>query len=70
MELHDRLKLLRTYNRYKQKDIAEALHINPRTYSHYESGYRKISVEALIDLANFYAMSLDDLVGREFKKED
>ena len=68
MELYDRLKELRAVNRYKQKDIAEALHINPRTYSHYESGYRKISVEALVKLADFYCLSLDELIGRDLKK--
>ena len=67
--LHDRLKELRIEFRYKQKDIADALHITRQTYSHYENNTRKIPVEALIDLADFYEMSLDDLVGRDFKKE-
>jgi len=66
--LHERLKELRTDTRYKQNDIAKALHITRQTYSHYENGIRKIPSEMLIDLADFYNISLDELVGRNFKK--
>ena len=66
--LHERMKDLRAEFRYKQKDIADALHITRQTYSHYENGTRKIPVEAIIDLADFYQMPLDELVGRTFKK--
>jgi len=67
--LHERIKELRMNSRYKQKDIAKALYITRQTYSHYENGARKIPAETLINLADFYKMSLDDLVGRNFKKE-
>ena len=68
--LHEHLKELRTITRYKQKDIAKALHITRQTYSHYENGTRKIPVETLIALADFYEISLDELVGRHLKKEN
>lgn len=66
--LHERIKELREENRYKQKDIANAIHTSRQAYSHYENGTRKITAETLISLADFYEMSLDELVGRTLKK--
>ena len=51
--LHERLKELRAEFRYRQQDIANALHISRQTYCHYENNTRKIPVETLIDLADF-----------------
>ena len=68
--LHERLREVRAEFRYKQIDIADALHISRQAYSHYENNTRKIPAETLIELADFYKMPLDELVGRVLKKED
>lgn len=50
-----------------QAQIGKMLSISQRTYSHYESGSREIPLELLIKLADYYNISLDELVGRKRK---
>ena len=64
-----RIQDLRTDADLSQKQLSEILHISQRSYSHYETGSRNIPVEMLIRLANYYDISVDDLVGRTDKKE-
>ena len=64
-----RIQDLRTDSDLSQKQISQILHISQRSYSHYETGSRNISVEMLIRLANYYNISIDYLVGRTDKKE-
>ena len=64
-----RIQDLRTDADMSQKQLSEILHISQRSYSHYETGSRNIPVEMLIRLANYYDISVDDLVGRTDKKE-
>lgn len=65
---YQRLRDLREDKDLLQKHVAEILNIAERTYSHYETGERNISVEALITLAKFYKTSIDYLVGLTDKK--
>lgn len=64
-----RIQDLRTDADMSQKQLSEILHISQRSYSHYETGSRNITVEMLIRLANYYDISVDYLVGRTDKKE-
>ena len=64
-----RIKDLREDNDLKQIEIAEYLHISQRAYSHYESGSRKIPLELLVELANYYNCSVDYLLKRTNKKD-
>ena len=64
-----RIQDLRTDADMSQKQLSEILHISQRSYSHYETGSRNIPVEMLIRLANYYDISVDDMVGRTDKKE-
>ena len=64
-----RIQDLRTDADLSQRELSEILHISQRSYSHYETGSRNIPVEMLIRLANYYAISLDYLVGRPDNKE-
>ncbi len=50
-----------------QAQIGKMLSISHRTYSHYESGSREIPLELLIKLADYYNVSLDEMVGRKRK---
>lgn len=58
-----RLKELREANSKTQKEIAEILNIQQNTYSQYETGQRQISLEFLVELAKFYKVSVDYMLG-------
>ena len=59
-----RLALLREEKGYKsQRQLAEAIGINPNTYAKYESGERDISPEWLLKFADFFNASTDYILG-------
>ncbi len=60
---------LREDHDLKQDDLAKILNISQRTYSHYENGTRKIPLDVLVALADYYNCSVDYLLGRTKKKE-
>lgn len=60
----ERLKELRTAKKLSQKGVSEGVGIAYRNYQHYEYGEREPSMGKLIDLANFFDVSIDYLVGR------
>lgn len=59
------LKILRCKKNYTQKDVSEVLQIAQQQYNRYETGKREMPLRYLIKLADFYEISLDELVGRE-----
>ena len=63
------IKDLREDHDLKQEDLAKVLNISQRTYSHYENGTRKIPLDILVALADYYGCSVDYLLGRTKKKE-
>ena len=58
-----RLKSLRLEARITQKEISDKLEIGQGTYARYEKGDRKPTGEILNDLANFFNVSADYLLG-------
>lgn len=60
---------LREDHDLKQADLARILNISQRTYSHYENGTRKIPLDVLIALADYYDCSIDYLLSRTQKKK-
>ncbi|MEY8414491.1 helix-turn-helix transcriptional regulator, partial [Lachnospiraceae bacterium 62-26] len=54
-----RIKDLREDSDIKQKELADALGISQRAYSHYENGTRKIPLDILVALAEYYGCSTD-----------
>jgi len=62
--MYQRIRDLREDADLKQKDVAEYLHCSQVSYSYYEIDRRAIPVEVLIQLADFYGVTLDYLVGR------
>ena len=48
-----------------QKALAAEIGISWRTYQNYELGLREPALSTLIALADFYELSLDELVCRE-----
>ena len=58
-----RLRDLREDRDLTQQQLAEQLHIRQNTYSQYENGRRQLPLDALIQLAQFYGVSTDYLLG-------
>lgn len=61
--LGQRLKELREEKGYTQKQLAEKLGINSVTYLHYEKEQREPPLPLLADIAGFYGVSVDYLLG-------
>ena len=53
----------------KQREIAEMLGVSQNTYSQYETGVIALTDQVLIKLADFYNVSIDDLMDRTSLKE-
>ena len=64
MDFSDNLKALRKEYGVGQGTVAEALNTTVKTISHWETGYTEPSIAQLIQLADFFDISLDELVGR------
>lgn len=60
----ERLKLIRISEGIAQSKLAEALKVSVKTISHWETNYTQPSVPQLIQLANFFNLTIDELVGR------
>lgn len=63
MKLKERLKELRAESGLTQKELAAKLSITRSAYSLYEIGTREPSIAVLIDMAKFFEVTLDYLVG-------
>ena len=65
-----KIKEYRTKAGYKQSEIADVLRCTTGNYSKYERNELEISISSLVKLADFYGISLDELVDRdEFEKK-
>jgi len=60
----DRMKALRKAKGVTQKQVAIGTGISERQCQEYEYGKIKPSFDALIALADYFEISLDELVGR------
>ena len=59
-----RLRELRENHGLSMKDAADLLNMPYTTYVNYEKGTREPNIQALFRLANFFGVSIDDLLGR------
>lgn len=66
MKFNECLKHQRELSGCTQKQMAELIGVTPRSYQRYESGEREPNIETLVRIANFFKISLDTLVGRNF----
>lgn len=69
MSLSEQLLQLRLDQHLTQPEVAAAVGMSLRAYQNYERGLREPKTTVLIALADFYDISLDELVGREWPKE-
>lgn len=68
MDFAGRLLKLRNERGCTQPDVANATGLSLRGYQNYERGLREPKLKVLIALADFYGISLDELVCREWPK--
>lgn len=61
--LPERLQLLKEKRNLMQKDIATGLGIPLRTYQRYEYGEREPQASVVADMARFFQVSADYLLG-------
>ncbi len=63
--LGKRLKELREEKGLTQKELAHALHLHSVTYLHYEKAQREPPLSVLADMAVFFEVTTDYLLGLE-----
>lgn len=61
------LKELRLEHGLKRSELAREIGINPNTLANYEKGARQASYETLIAIADYFNVTLDELLEREEK---
>ena len=63
------IEKIRRENKKSQRDIAKVLNMTQPSYANYESGKTEPRISSLIALADYYGVSLDYLVGRQFNDD-
>ena len=69
MTFSEHLLQLRKEKGLKQTELARSIDISWRAYQTYERGEREPQMSTLVALADFYDISLDELVCREWPKK-
>ena len=69
MIFNDRLKTLRTEQGLTQKQMADLLGLTERNYQRYESDGPMPRYKMLLEIADYFGVSLDYLFGRTEKRE-
>ena len=62
--IYPNIRSLREDHDYRQRELAEVLCVSQNTYSQYENGVIELTPEKLSQLADFYDVSIDYLLGR------
>ena len=62
MEFSENLKILRKENKIGQNKLATELSVSTKTISHWETGYTEPSITQLIAIANYFNITLDELI--------
>jgi transcriptional regulator with XRE-family HTH domain len=70
MTFPEHLSVLRKQVGLSQKELAEKIGISWRGYQNYELGVREPQLSTLVALADFYGLSLDELVCHQPKPRD
>lgn len=69
--LANMLKQERKKKNITQTELAKILNVSQRAYSNYERGDVEPSIDTLINMADYFGMPIDLLVGRyELRKTD
>ena len=65
MKFSENIRLLREKKSARQEDIAKEIGVSTHTYQKYEYEQQEPRMSTLIALADYFDISLDELVGRE-----
>ena len=65
MSFSENLKYLRKIKNIGQNELAKNVNTTLKTISHWETGYCEPSIAQLIALADYFEISLDELVDRK-----
>ena len=65
--LGDKIKLYRENKKLTQNDLADILEVSSGTISKYESGALEPNIESLKKLADFFGITIDELLKDEEK---
>lgn len=65
LQIGKKLKELRQGESLTQKQLAEKLNISRVNYTRYETDKARPDYETLIAIADFYDITIDELLGRE-----
>ena len=65
LQLGKKLKEMRKAEGMTQEQLAEKLPINRVNYTRYETDVTRPDYETLIAIADFYNISLDEMLGRD-----
>ncbi len=65
----EKMRELRKLRNLSQKMVATQLHVGQTTIANYENGIRQPDLEKLVQIAEFYNVSVDVLLGREEQSE-
>lgn len=60
--MSDKLRCLRKHNKLTQQDLGDFLNMTRQGYAHYEKGDRSPDHRTISKLADYYQISVDDLV--------
>ena len=64
-----KLQELRKERKISQQELANELNINVMTYNNWEKEKREPNIETLIKLADFYNVTIDYLIGRDYSND-
>lgn len=62
-----KLKELRKRNKLTQEDVAKKINKSAIAYGYYESGKNEPDISTLIKLADFFHVSVDELIEHDYK---
>lgn len=60
----ERLKELRLEKKLSQSEVGKIVNMSKMAISHWESGHSEPSIAQLIELSNFFGVSVDFLIGK------
>lgn len=63
VNLGERIRMLREKKYLSQEDLGKVLHLEQTTISSYERGISQPSIKTIIEMASFFEVSVDFLVG-------
>lgn len=66
MEIGSNLKLLRNRLKKSQEEVANDLGLTRSSYSGYENGVAQPNLEILAQLSDYYKVSVDDMIKKDF----